>query len=125
MVRGLWWLGGCWSPGVLKEQPLPAARGFTRLWARLDSQGTWPGALGQALAHCAWLSGALGPLEYWVGPLPGGLGALGLLGPVHGPCLGGCSLAGSVGRCPWFPGGLCPMLMGALSGGFLCGLLGG
>ena len=26
--------------------PLPAARGFTHLWARLDSQGTWPGALG-------------------------------------------------------------------------------
>ena len=54
--------------------PLPAARDFTHLWARLDSWGTWPGALGQALAHCAWLSGALGPLGYWVGPLPWGFG---------------------------------------------------
>ena len=51
-------------------------RCFTHLWARLDSRGTWPGTLGQALAHCAWLSEALGPLGYWVGPLPGGLGAL-------------------------------------------------
>ena len=47
------------------------------------------------------------------------------LGPVSGPCLDGWRLAGSVGRCPWFPGGLCPMLMVALSGGFLCSLLGG
>ena len=32
---------------------------------------------------------------------------------------------GPVGCRPWFPGGLCPMLVGALSGGFLCSLLGG
>ena len=39
---------------------------------RLDSWGTWPGALGHALAHCAWLSGA---------PLPGVWGRSGSWGP--------------------------------------------
>ena len=99
--------------------PLPAARGFTLLWARLDSRGTWPGALGQALAHCAWLSGALGPLGYWVEPLPGGLGALRLLGAwfqrtahvwVAGACRGRWAVApgswGASALCLWglFPG---------------------
>jgi len=98
--------------------PLPAACGFTHLWAHLDFWGTWPGLLGQALAHCGCLgrltlSGIGWGLCRWVWGRSGSWGP----GLVHGPCLGGC--------CSWFPGGLFPMLMGALSGGFLCSLLGG
>ena len=53
--------------------PLPAARGFTHLWARLDSQGTWPGVLGQALAHCVAVWGA------WPSRVLGGASAGGVL----------------------------------------------
>ena len=76
--------------------PLPAARGFTHLWARLDSQGTWPGALG--------------PLGDWVGPLPGGLGALGLLGPRSGarPMPGRLGPGGVGVLLPLVPGGPLP-----------------
>ena len=91
-----------------------------------------PGGIGQGHWGMRWptVLGCLGRLALsgigW-GLCRGVWGRSGSLGPgpVHGPCLGGWGLAGSVGCCPWFPGGLCPMLMGALSKGFLCSLLGG
>ena len=99
-----------------------SAHCFTHLWACLDFRGTWPGTgplcgcLGRlALSGIGWglCRGIWGRSGSW-GP-----------GPVPCPSLGGWGLAGSVGCCPWSPGGLCPMLMGALSWGFLCSLLGG
>jgi len=48
--------GTCCLLACLWLLPLPDARGFTQMWAGLDSRGTWPGALGHMLAHCAWLS---------------------------------------------------------------------
>jgi len=48
---------------------------FQLFMVRSAHHHTWPGALGHALAHYAWLSGVLGPFGYWVEPLPGGLGS--------------------------------------------------
>jgi len=81
--------------------------GTPRSW--LHPHVLTPGALGHALAHCAWLSGVPGPLGYWVGLLPGGLGALGILGPGSGalPMFGWLGPGGVCGLLPWLPGGLC------------------
>jgi len=99
----------------INAKALPTAGGYTYLWAYLDSLGVWPGALGHALANSVWLSGVPGPLGYSVGPL--GLVVLGLLSGRQGPGV-------AVGCRTFFPGGLCPIVVGALSG-FLCCLLGG
>ena len=57
-----------------------------------------------------WLSGAPGPLGYWVGPLPGGLGALRLLGPGSGarPVSGWLGPGEVGGLLPLVPGGPLP-----------------
>jgi len=64
------------------------------------------------------------PALWWV---PGNRGAYCSLSrrreaPALDMCLGG---RGLLGYCPWFPEVLCPMAVVALSGGFLCCLLGG
>ena len=104
--------------------PLPAARGFTHLWARLDSRGTWPGALGHALAHCGCL-GRLALSGIGWGLCRGVWGCSGSWGPGSGalPMSGWLGPGGVGGLLPLVPRG--PMLMQALSGGFLCSLLGG
>ena len=56
--------------------------------------GAWP-YIGWGLCQGVWgRSGSWGP------------------GPVHGPCLGGGGLAGSVGCCSWFLGGPLPYAYG-------------
>ena len=114
------WVWDLLSSGLLGLPLMGGRHCLTPLLAASPACGhIWiPGALGQGRWGrrwpTVWLSGALGPLGYWVGPLPGGLGALGLLGPGSGalPMSGRLGPGGVGGSLPLVPGGPLPRACG-------------
>ena len=115
--------GGLLVPRCVPAAPHPSrvegGRTCVDVWdVQLCVVLTGPGS-GTCCPACAgagavplWLSGAPDPLGYWVGPLPGGLGALGLLEPGSGAR----PMFGRLG--PGGVGGLLPLVPYAYGGSF-------
>ena len=99
------------SSGLLVMLPLGGEHCLSPLLAASPTSGhvLTPGALGEGHWSMRWptVLGCLGrPLGYRMGPLPGGLGALGLLGP------GSSTWPMSWWQGPGWLGGLLPLVPG-------------